>query len=76
MSTTLAQEKRIMYFRNRKATALVDLLVSLDVRSSEARTFTAEDWAQAAVSAKINPPSATTVALVLSQLEGAYDADF
>lgn len=76
MANTIATNKRIAYFRARKAQALTDMLVALEVSPSEASAFTAEDWQKAAQAAKVNVLSADTVALILSQLESAYDAAF
>lgn len=55
--------------RYKKTMALVAVLRKAGVTASDARQSDANGWRLAARAANVNPPSATTIALVIKQLE-------
>jgi hypothetical protein len=59
--------------RNRanKAYALCSALQRHGIRADEASNFTPDQWVVVANSAKVNPPSTMTIALVIEWLRGS-----
>ena len=64
--TASAHEERA---RATKAFKITTLLRRFEIRTEEARNFTEAQWRVVADAAGTNPPSPTTVALVLTWLE-------
>jgi hypothetical protein len=59
--------------RTRKAHALTSALQRHGIRADEASNFTPDQWVVVANSAKVNPPSTMTIALVIEWLRGSGD---
>jgi hypothetical protein len=57
--------------RNKKAEALIAVLRRAGVTSHIARIGEPEDWALVAKAANVNPPSQTTINLVIRMLEAS-----
>jgi hypothetical protein len=55
--------------RAKKTAALAAVLRKAGVTATDARQSDANGWRLAARAANVNPPSATTIALVIQQLE-------
>ncbi len=60
--------------RNKKAAALLAILKEHNVTLEEAQVAEPEHWAIAAKAANVKPPSAQTIALVLSMMDPSHDA--
>jgi hypothetical protein len=61
--------------RPRKATALVAVLRESGIDASVARMADRGVWTQMATTAKVRPPSSTTIAMVIEILDGAEEME-
>jgi hypothetical protein len=60
--------------RANKAYAICSALERHGISADEASNFTPDQWVVVANSAKVNPPSTMTIALVIEWLRGSEDA--